>query len=132
MNFFFFKQKTAYEMRISDWSSDVCSSDLGKFEGAMDGTQPARAVDAGHHVHTDRRRCPVAGGGAPNRCGAGFGAGAVAGGDRSPCGDSGQGEDAEGVATRAGVGAGRAAGAVRRAERGRSWIVVGAGAGAEI
>src|SRR3546814_334902 len=27
--FFFFKQKTAYEMRISDWSSDVCSSDLG-------------------------------------------------------------------------------------------------------
>src|SRR3546814_2828593 len=30
--FFFFKQKTAYEMRISDWSSDVCSSDL------MDGT----------------------------------------------------------------------------------------------
>src|SRR3546814_2563751 len=31
--FFFFKQKTAYEMRISDWSSDVCSSDLssGKY-----------------------------------------------------------------------------------------------------
>src|SRR3546814_5881850 len=29
MFFFFFKQKTAYEMRISDWSSDVCSSDLG-------------------------------------------------------------------------------------------------------
>src|SRR3546814_20960399 len=28
---FFFKQKTAYEMRISDWSSDVCSSDLGTF-----------------------------------------------------------------------------------------------------
>src|SRR3546814_9814021 len=28
MSFFFFKQKTAYEMRISDWSSDVCSSDL--------------------------------------------------------------------------------------------------------
>src|SRR3546814_3415019 len=28
MVFFFFKQKTAYEMRISDWSSDVCSSDL--------------------------------------------------------------------------------------------------------
>src|SRR3546814_6778377 len=31
--FFFFKQKTAYEMRISDWSSDVCSSDL--FEAAF-------------------------------------------------------------------------------------------------
>src|SRR3546814_4431926 len=30
--FFFFKQKTAYEMRISDWSSDVCSSDLGRKE----------------------------------------------------------------------------------------------------
>src|SRR3546814_12191515 len=29
MLFFFFKQKAAYEMRISDWSSDVCSSDLG-------------------------------------------------------------------------------------------------------
>src|SRR3546814_1282701 len=27
-DFFFFKQKTAYDMRISDWSSDVCSSDL--------------------------------------------------------------------------------------------------------
>src|SRR3546814_17635085 len=30
---FFFKQKTAYEMRISDWSSDVCSSDLDKGYG---------------------------------------------------------------------------------------------------
>src|SRR3546814_14059373 len=30
--FFFFKQKTAYEMRISDWSSDVCSSDLGTLQ----------------------------------------------------------------------------------------------------
>src|SRR3546814_3333385 len=29
MQFFFFTQKTAYEMRISDWSADVCSSDLG-------------------------------------------------------------------------------------------------------
>src|SRR3546814_11020736 len=31
--FFFFKQKTAYEMRISDWSSDVCSSDLNWLAG---------------------------------------------------------------------------------------------------
>src|SRR3546814_8495850 len=31
--FFFFKQKTAYETRISDWSSDVCSSDLGPARG---------------------------------------------------------------------------------------------------
>src|SRR3546814_4352212 len=30
---FFFKQKAAYEMRISDWSSDVCSSDLNSLEG---------------------------------------------------------------------------------------------------
>src|SRR3546814_7784682 len=32
--FFFFKQKTAYEMRISDWSSDVCSSDLRRRQHA--------------------------------------------------------------------------------------------------
>src|SRR3546814_15607581 len=34
--FFLFKQKTAYEMRISDWSSDVCSSDLGRWRGRHD------------------------------------------------------------------------------------------------
>src|SRR3546814_5061493 len=34
--FFFFKQKTAYEMRISDWSSDVCSSDLDPLRRAGD------------------------------------------------------------------------------------------------
>src|SRR3546814_18081579 len=39
--FFFFKQKTAYEMRISDWSSDVCSSDLD---------QVAHAHAGGEHV----------------------------------------------------------------------------------
>src|SRR3546814_7103442 len=32
---FFFKQKTAYEMRISDWSSDVCSSDLRAHQAAV-------------------------------------------------------------------------------------------------
>src|SRR3546814_3573352 len=32
---FFFRQKTVYEMRISDWSSDVCSSDLGRDRGAV-------------------------------------------------------------------------------------------------
>src|SRR3546814_3586619 len=41
--FFFFKQKTAYEMRISDWSSDVCSSDLEPpaqvYLGWADGTR---------------------------------------------------------------------------------------------
>src|SRR3546814_12972460 len=37
--FVFFKQKTAYEMRISDWSSDVCSSDLIVFESDRSGGQ---------------------------------------------------------------------------------------------
>src|SRR3546814_9401475 len=42
MKFFFIKQKTAYEMRISDWSSDVCSSDLDRAYSARRG---ARAAD---------------------------------------------------------------------------------------
>src|SRR3546814_4815654 len=42
--FFFFKQKTAYEMRISDWSSDVCSSDLDKALGDR--------IGAFRHVHS--------------------------------------------------------------------------------
>src|SRR3546814_5449108 len=55
---FFFKQKTAYEMRISDWSSDVCSSDL-KERGALnkllllDETARSRGVvaaSAGNHA----------------------------------------------------------------------------------
>src|SRR3546814_2601559 len=57
---FFFKQKTAYEMRISDWSSDVCSSDL------QDGDHPVgrpgalrRLVDAGERLQGDRRGCTV-------------------------------------------------------------------------
>src|SRR3546814_9210467 len=41
MYVFFFKQKTAYEMRISDWSSDVCSSDL--LPGADSATDDLRA-----------------------------------------------------------------------------------------
>src|SRR3546814_5486273 len=44
---FFFKQKTAYEMRISDWSSDVCSSDL---VGAEVGLGVVGAEDDGGHV----------------------------------------------------------------------------------
>src|SRR3546814_4124250 len=39
--FFFFKQKTAYEMRISDWSSDVCSSDLARPFHDGDRVRPA-------------------------------------------------------------------------------------------
>src|SRR3546814_6506626 len=38
LHFCFFKQKTAYEMRISDWSSDVCSSDLPVRKDAFDKT----------------------------------------------------------------------------------------------
>src|SRR3546814_2773179 len=52
--FFFFKQKTAYEMRISDWSSDVCSSDLAAL--------PARAggawLDASRDPSDGARRDP--------------------------------------------------------------------------
>src|SRR3546814_1054157 len=46
--FFFFKQKTAYEMRISDWSSDVCSSDLLsslRLMGTGSAAIPAWAID---------------------------------------------------------------------------------------
>src|SRR3546814_8784628 len=44
---FFFKQKTAYEMRISDWSSDVCSSDLDKWSGALAGVQVSSVAVGG-------------------------------------------------------------------------------------
>src|SRR3546814_1750077 len=43
--FFFFKHKTAYEMRISDWSSDVCSSDLTR---SLDQRTAVRRI-RGHH-----------------------------------------------------------------------------------
>src|SRR3546814_5860169 len=46
--FFFFKQKTAYEMRISDWSSDVCSSDL-LFENRQHRLARDRGPAAEHH-----------------------------------------------------------------------------------
>src|SRR3546814_5994417 len=39
--FFFFKQKTAYEMRISDWSSDVCSSDLRRARRCLSASVPS-------------------------------------------------------------------------------------------
>src|SRR3546814_13769373 len=54
--FFFFKQKTAYEMRISDWSSDVCSSDLARrplHGGACRRAGPFRAWSL-----PSRRGCP--------------------------------------------------------------------------
>src|SRR3546814_14651961 len=51
--FFFFKQKTAYEMRISDWSSDVCSSDLiaaGSQHQQRLAVQRRAAEQVRHHV----------------------------------------------------------------------------------
>src|SRR3546814_7833668 len=45
--FFFFKQKTAYEMRISDWSSDVCSSDLNAGHAHERGPDPRRSQSRG-------------------------------------------------------------------------------------
>src|SRR3546814_6992555 len=51
--FFFFKQKTAYEMRISDWSSDVCSSDLSLLLAAIrDELQEIGEEDLANHVQT--------------------------------------------------------------------------------
>src|SRR3546814_10707150 len=58
--FFFFKQKTAYEMRISDWSSDVCSSDLCilglVMHGMLDmlGCRPARLAKEGQEHQPPR------------------------------------------------------------------------------
>src|SRR3546814_2362689 len=52
--FFFFKQKTAYEMRISDWSSDVCSSDLGAGREPRPGAAAACALALGGRAVDDR------------------------------------------------------------------------------
>src|SRR3546814_8146602 len=48
--FLFFKQKTAYEMRISDWSSDVCSSDLELAEARVAFDRVAEQVNALVHL----------------------------------------------------------------------------------
>src|SRR3546814_20787666 len=66
--FFFFKQKTAYEMRISDWSSDVCSSDLGDHAhrrglsrpaGAQKGDEGTGLDRQGDFVHCHHRAVPI-------------------------------------------------------------------------
>src|SRR3546814_16265078 len=49
--FFFFKQKTAYEMRISDWSSDVCSSDLRLVADLL--LLVGQRLELGHHRGED-------------------------------------------------------------------------------
>src|SRR3546814_12551449 len=53
--FFFFKQKTAYEMRISDWSSDVCSSDLGTNAGLKRVSAGTEAASYTELLHVRRR-----------------------------------------------------------------------------
>src|SRR3546814_9796932 len=57
--FFFFKQKTAYEMRISDWSSDVCSSDLEHLAGAHRLVELHVADDAARHEAGDLHEADV-------------------------------------------------------------------------
>src|SRR3546814_6482439 len=54
---FFFKQKTAYEMRISDWSSDVCSSDLFLYDGSPQARafQDVRLINGSHFVFAGLR-----------------------------------------------------------------------------
>src|SRR3546814_3652741 len=54
--FFFFKQKTAYEMRISDWSSDVCSSDLTYLIASSQGdaTYPVWQVEVDNYAYKGR------------------------------------------------------------------------------
>src|SRR3546814_9758770 len=60
--FFFFKQKTAYEMRISDWSSDVCSSDLRTFaqecSDASRSPRNRRTADAARRIAECRNPSP--------------------------------------------------------------------------
>src|SRR3546814_12033783 len=53
---FFCKQKTAYEMRISDWSSDVCSSDLAVEPSGQPLLDIAVAAEAFHGLSAERRR----------------------------------------------------------------------------
>src|SRR3546814_6432063 len=48
--FVFFKQKTAYEMRISDWSSDVCSSDLPEGKHRVGNLLESRDISALHII----------------------------------------------------------------------------------
>src|SRR3546814_7315491 len=87
MLIFFFKQKTAYEMRISDWSSDVCSSDL---RGAHPGDVPRLEGALPYRRRLPLRRRAADAGGGPRAFGKR--AAAVAGralrGPR-PCGHAG-------------------------------------------
>src|SRR3546814_18187011 len=56
MYYFFFKQQRAYEMRISDWSSDVCSSDLNQHGHGDGGIDDAGAAEQGDQQVGRQRR----------------------------------------------------------------------------
>src|SRR3546814_3701559 len=58
--YFFFKQKTAYEMRISDWSSDVCSSDLHRRHVARHAPPVGQVTSLAFGHVVDAGRTPVA------------------------------------------------------------------------
>src|SRR3546814_8478806 len=67
---FFFKQKTAYDMRISDWSSDVCSSDLSRWRGSSMGagcvaSRQGRKGDAKKEAGRQERGCKKGAAGTP-------------------------------------------------------------------
>src|SRR3546814_4189736 len=67
--FFFFKQKTAYEMRISDWSSDVCSSDLSRT--FRTDVHPCTQIPAKNASGRSSASANHAGGREPSGCGSG-------------------------------------------------------------
>src|SRR3546814_18245879 len=59
MFLFFFKQKTSYDMRISYWSSDVCSSDLPTAPGSGNSSMPWRLQTARQHSRACRQHAPA-------------------------------------------------------------------------
>src|SRR3546814_1871966 len=66
--FFFFKQKTAYEMRISDWSSDVCSSDLSRRRALRDRGHERSSPDGDARTVVRARRHALPARSSPLRC----------------------------------------------------------------
>src|SRR3546814_7170417 len=90
--FFFVKQKTAYEMRISDWSSDVCSSDLEGRTAYAPAYRPAWPVPPPHPSPSRRRRASAG----PSR------RALASRRDRRRCGATASGGEAERQGTRRG------------------------------
>src|SRR3546814_974407 len=105
--FFFFKQKTAYELRISDWSSDVCSSDLtvarvamaerGAAQGIVEGADRCTVLGNCRVVVTDRRGLHAVGGVLGANRGAARAAGGVVAPDRDTVTAAGDVRGADGA-----------------------------------